>query len=449
MRPLSPARLLGAAAVLALLAPASPAAADDPKIPNQRYLLDNGLEVILHQDNTVPLVAVDVWYHVGSGVEQPGKSGFAHLFEHMLFQSSTHVGEDKFFKIIRAAGGSDMNGSTTQDRTNYFEVVPSNQLETALWIESDRMAYFLPTLTQDSLDNQKEVVRNEKRENYDNVPYGKTRERRFQLLFPPGHPYKNLVIGKHEDVANASLEDVRRFYQTWYVPANATLVIAGDFDSKQCKDLVAKWFASFPKTSRPAQRKLPLPVLPHSVRETLKDRFAKLRQVSWAWHAPAAFADGNAEMHILAQALASDTGRLYRRLVVETKLATAVAAYNEELQLSSVFTVVVTLRSDADQGKVEQILDDELGKVMAAPITQREFDRVVVNREAGFVWGLQRLLSRAETLQRYNHYVGTPDFISADLDRWRKSSPDKVRAAAARYLGRDHRVELTTIPEAR
>jgi predicted Zn-dependent peptidase len=308
------------------------------------------------------------------------------------------------------------------------------------------MGYFLPMLTQASLDNQKEVVRNEKRQNYDNVPYGKTRERRWHLMFPQGHPYKNLVIGKHEDLASSTLEDVTRFYQTWYVPANATLVIAGDFDLAACKQLVQKWFGSFPKTTKPPQRKLPMPTLSRRIKETLPDRFAKLRQVSWAWHSPAAFAPGNGEMQILAQALASDTGRLYRRLVVETKLATGVAAYNEDLQLSGIFNVVVTLRSDADLAKVEAIMDEELAKVAKQPISQREFDRVVVGREAGFVWGLQRLLARAETLQRYNHYVGTPDFISGDLDRLRTSTPEKVRAAAARYLGRDQRVELVTVP---
>jgi predicted Zn-dependent peptidase len=446
MAPTSPARL-SAAVLLALLAPAADAAADDPKIPHERYLLDNGLEVILHQDNTVPLVAVDVWYHVGSGVEQPGRAGFAHLFEHMMFQRSVHVGEDEWFARMRAAGASNMNGSTTFDRTNYFVVLPSHQLEAALWAEADRMGYLLPTVTQESLDNQKDAVRNEKRQNYDNVPYGLVRERRHLLLFPQGHPYKQLVIGKHEDVQAATLEDVRRFYQTWYVPANATLVIAGDFDVAAAKQLVQKWFGSFPKTTKPPVRKLPAPTLGKRVRETMRDRFAKLRQISWAWHAPAAYAEGSAELDILAAALASDTGRLYRRLVVDTKLATSVSARNDDMQLAGMFVIAVQLRSDADLAKVEKIVEEELDKVRTAAISQREFDRVVINREAGFVWGLQDLLSRAETLQRYNHFVGRPDFITGDLDRLRKSSPDKVRATAARYLGRDNRVEILVVPE--
>ncbi len=442
----SPLLRLIAPALLALAVPAGTASADDPELPHQRYLLDNGLEVILHQDNTIPLVAVDVWYHVGAGVEQPGRSGFAHLFEHMLFQNSVHVGEDKFFERLRAVGGTDMNGSTTFDRTNYFEVVPSHQLEMALWVESDRMGYFLPTLTQDSLDNQKEVVRNEKRQNYDNVPYGKTRERGFFLLYPEGHPYRYMVIGKHEDLAAATLEDVRRFYQTWYVPANATLVIAGDFDVAACKELVKKWFGPFPRTVKPQMPKVPMPVLKQRVKETLTDRFAKLRMVTWGWHSPAAYAPDSAELQIMAQALASNTGRLYRRLVVETKLATSVNAFVYENQLSSIFYLQTQLRSDADLAKVEAIMEEEMGKVAAKPISQREFDRVVVNREAGFVWGLQRLLSRAETLHRYNHYVGKPDYITEDLDRMRKSSPEKVRAATARWLTRDKRIELVTMP---
>ena len=208
-------------ALASVLAASQTATAADPQIPFERYKLDNGIEIILHQDTSVPIVAVDVWYHVGSGDEVVGKSGFAHLFEHMLFQGSKHVGEDRHFEVLKTVGSSSVNGTTNTDRTNYFEVVPSHQLETALWLESDRMGYLLPLLNRESLDNQIEVVRNERRQRIDNVPYGTSRMELYAQLYPEGHPYHYSVIGKHEDLASATLDDVVAFYKTWYAPATS------------------------------------------------------------------------------------------------------------------------------------------------------------------------------------------------------------------------------------
>ncbi len=422
-----------------------PAESRDPRIEFERYKLDNGLEVILHQDNSIPLVAVDVWYHVGAGDEVPGKSGFAHLFEHMLFQGSKHIGEDKHFEILKGLGSSP-NGSTNFDRTNYFEVVPSHHLETALWIESDRMGYLLPLVTEPSLKNQIDVVRNERRQSYDNEPYGKTRFAVSHLLHPEGHPYRDLVIGKHEDLEAAELADVQGFYKKWYVPGNATLVIAGDFDSKTAKELVQKWFGSFPKTGKPSHRKLEMPVIKRA-RDEVKDSLAKLRRVEYVWHTPAFFAPGDAELDILANALAaSGTGRLYKILVHEKQLAQAVAAFQASRQHSSYFTVSVTAKSGADLKEIERIMNEEIEKVRSEPITQREFDRAVVEQVSGFVWGLESLLARAELLQKYNHYAGNPDFISADLDRYRKSSPAAIQKIAATFLVPDRRAEVLTVP---
>jgi predicted Zn-dependent peptidase len=422
-----------------------PAESRDPRIEFERYKLDNGLEVILHQDNSIPLVAVDVWYHVGAGDEVPGRSGFAHLFEHMLFQGSKHIGEDKHFEILKGLGSSP-NGSTNFDRTNYFEVVPSHHLETALWIESDRMGYLLPLVTEPSLKNQIDVVRNERRQSYDNEPYGKTRFAVSHLLHPEGHPYRDLVIGKHEDLEAAELADVQGFYKKWYVPGNATLVIAGDFDSKTARELVQKWFGSFPKTSKPSHRKLEMPVIKHA-RDEVKDSLAKLRRVEYVWHTPAFFAPGDAELDILANALAaSGTGRLYKILVHEKQLAQAVASFQASRQHSSYFTVSVTAKSGADLKEIERIMNEEIEKVRSEPITQREFDRAVVEQESGFVWGLESLLARAELLQKYNHYAGNPDFISADLDRYRKSSPAAIQKIAATFLVPDRRAEVLTVP---
>jgi predicted Zn-dependent peptidase len=437
--------MVGTAAAQNDIKAAAPAAAD-PTIAFERYTLDNGLEVILHQDNSVPLVAVDVWYHVGSGDERPGKSGFAHLFEHMLFQNSVHVGEDKFFETLKGVGSTQVNGSTNSDRTNYYEVVPSHQAETALWLESDRMGYFLPTLTKESFEGQQEVVRNERRQNYDNRAYGRARFAMYDMLFPAGHPYKYLTIGRHEDLAKATVADVTSFYQTWYTPANATLVVAGDFETAKMKELVAKWFGSFPKSKRPTHRTVPMPVVAAQSR-TIADPFAKLKLLQWAWVTPAFFAPGDAELDIIANALTSQTGRLYKRLVLEEGLAVQVFGGQASAGHSSIFQVNAVLKTGADLAKVKAIMEEEIERATKEPISRREFDRVVAGTESQFVWGLQALLSRAETLHRYNHYVGKPDFITEDLNRVRNSSPAAVRDVAAKYLRKDRRVEVLTVPD--
>jgi predicted Zn-dependent peptidase len=423
-----------------------PARLQDPKVPFEKYKLDNGLEVILHQDNSVPLVAIDVWYHVGSGDETPGKSGFAHLFEHMLFQGSQNVGSDRHFEILKGIGATSINGSTNTDRTNYFEVVPSHQLEAVMWLESDRMGYFLPMLTKPSLDNQIEVVRNERRQRYDNEPYGKALFEVAAHLYPEGHPFRYLTIGKHEDLTAAKLEDVQGFYKKWYVPGNATLVLAGDFEMATARKLVEKWFGGLPKTSAPEHVTPKTPVI-GKVRSQVDDQFAKLRRIEYVWHSPANLSPGDAELDILADALAQPgTGRLYKTLVHEKQLAQSVAAYQASRQYSSYFTIAVTAKTGADLAQIEKLVDEEVARLREQPISAREFDRAVLSKESGFVWGLESLLNRAELLQKYNHYTGNPDYITADLDRYRKSSPDKVRDVAKTYLDPQHRAEVLTVP---
>jgi predicted Zn-dependent peptidase len=425
----------------------SPTANRDPEIPFEKYQLPNGLEVILAPDNRVPLVAVNVWYHVGSGNEVPGKSGFAHLFEHMLFQGSQHVGGDRHFEILKQIGGSGVNGTTNTDRTNYYEVVPSNLIETALWLESDRMGYLLPLVTAPSLKNQIDVVRNERRQNYENVPYGPARFVLSAALYPEGHPYRYLTIGDAREIESASLEEVRGFYQTWYVPANATLLLAGDFDPAQAKALVERWFGGFPASRRPPVRAaIPMPSVKRTRIEVADDQ-ARMRRLTYAWHTPARYAAGDAELDILADALSrTGTGRLYRRLVHESQLASSVSAYQASRQLSSYFAIEVTLRPDADLAQVEAILEEELGRILATPISRAELDRHVVNREAGLVWSLEGLMARAEILQAYNHYLGDPDSIGRDLARYRSATPEGVRDVAARWLQRDARVEMLVVP---
>jgi predicted Zn-dependent peptidase len=438
--------LLAAAALVAAL-PAR-AYADDPKIQFERYTLDNGLEVILAPDPSVPLVAVNIWYHVGSGYEVPGKSGFAHLFEHMLFQGSKNVGEDKHFDILKKIGADQINGTTNTDRTNYFELVPSNQLDVALWLESDRMSHLLEMLTKPSLDNQIDVVRNERRQSYDNQPYGKSRLALYDALYPEGHPYKYTTIGLHEDLAKASVDDVKNFYKTWYVPANATLCLSGDFDVATAKDQIKKWFGSFPKSDKPKVVPIAAPTVA-SKRIEVGDDFAKLRQITWAWQSPANFAPGDAELDVVADALTREgTGRLYRALVLDKQLAQSVRASQNGMGFSGIFTITVQLRSNADLALAEKIVAGELAKIRGENLSDREVARVVTEFEARSVYTLESLMGRANVLQTYNHYLGNPDSITWDLDRYRHTSPDKVRAAIDKWLSPDHVIELVTLPNA-
>jgi zinc protease len=420
----------------------------DPQIPFEKYTLDNGLEVILVQDTSVPLAYVSVWYHVGSGYEVPGKSGFAHLFEHMLFQGSKNVGNDMHFEVLKRIGASVVNGTTNPDRTNYFEQVPSNQLETALWLESDRMSHLLELVTRESLDNQIEVVRNERRQSYDNRPYGSSLFAQYEALYPEGHPYRYLTIGKHEDLASASVDDVKNFFKTWYVPANATLVVGGDFEIPAAKELVTKWFGSFPKSVKPAVVTVPAPIAATAPKEvTVKDGFAKLTRVLYAYHSPANFTPGDAELDIAADALGREgTGRLYRILVHEKQLAQEVSVSQDSSQFSSVFEVSVTLRTGADMAEVRKVMDAEIARLRTEPISERELSRAVTRFEAASVYSMEALQRRAERLQAYNHYLGDPGKLTWDLDRYRKTTEDAVRATAAKYLDDAHRVVIITQP---
>ena len=434
----------------ALLVSAVPAHADnaDPTITFERYTLPNGLEVILAPDKTVPLVSVSVWYHVGSGYEVYGRSGFAHLFEHMMFQGSKHVGDDKHFEILKKVGSSNQNGTTNSDRTNYYEIVPSNQLETALWLESDRMGFLLEKLTEKSLANQIDVVRNERRQRYDNVPYGKARFALSAALYPEGHPYRYMTIGKHEDLEAASVDDVKSFFKTWYVPANATLTVTGDFEIPAAKKAVEKWFAAFPKSEKPKVVTVPAPTV-KATEVAVDDEFAKQRQIQFVWHSPANFAEGDAELDIAANALTREgPGRLYKALVYDKPLATSVFAGQGGAQFSGTFSITVTLRPEASIDEVKKIVATEVARVTKEPLTDKEIARYVVASEASAIRRLEDLLARGETLQSYNHFLGDPDKMTWDLDRYRKTNAERIRATAAKWLLPDRMVTIITNPVA-
>jgi predicted Zn-dependent peptidase len=364
----------------------------------------------------------------------------------MLFQGSKNVGEDRHFEVLKKIGATTVNGTTNTDRTNYFEMVPSNELETALWLESDRMSHLLEILTRKSLDNQIEVVRNERRQNYDNRPYGKALFAEYEALFPEGHPYRYLTIGRHEDLESASIDDVKSFFRTWYVPANATLAVAGDFDVEATKALIKQWFGSFPASMKPAVTTVPAPVI--AAREVeVTDSFAKLRQIQYVWHTPANFAAGDAELGIAADALGrGGTGRLYRILVHEKQLAQDVSVTQASRQFSSLFEITVNLRTGADAGLVRTLIDAEVDRMRHEPISDRELNRAVTRFESGAVYAMESLLARAERLQSYNHFLGRPDALTSDLDRYRNATADAVRSTIAKYLDDSHRVVVITTP---
>lgn len=400
----------------------------------EKYKLANGLEVILHEDKRTPIVTVNLWYHVGSKDEPQGKNGFAHLFEHVMFQGSKHVPEDTYFRYLERAGATNINGTTNLDRTNYFETVPSNRLELALWLESDRMGFLLDHADQRTFDSQREVVKNERRQSYENAPYGAVEEFIRAKIFPANHPYHLLTIGTPKDLDAASIDDVRAFFRTWYVPNNATIVVAGDFDKDKTKALVEKYFGPIPSGALPARAPAPEPKL---VGETRIDVIAgvELPRVYVAWPTPPLFAQGDAELDVLANVLTNGkTSRLYKRLVYDDRIAQDVRAYQASSQLASVFEIVATAAPGHTTDELLKAIDDELAKVRATSVPADELVRAKTGILSGTVFALESGGARADQLQSYNQAVGDPGFLQKDLQRYDQTSADNVRDAAKKYL---------------
>jgi zinc protease len=410
-----------------------------------QFKLDNGLTVFVAEDHTVPVVSVDIWYHVGSRDEVQGKTGFAHLFEHMMFQGSAHVADKMHFKYIQEAGGT-ANGSTSTDRTNYFETLPSNFLETGLWLESDRMGFLLATLTKEKLDNQRDVVRNEKRQNYDNRPYGMAPKAIMENVYPPSHPYHHLTIGEHEDLERATVEDVSAFFKKYYAPANATLAIVGDVDVPTAKRLCEKYFGALPSVAAPEHaKKAPAPpVLTSEKRVQLDDRVS-LERVYVSWPSPASFAPGDAELDLLASVLGSKSGRLYKKLVYDARLAQSVEVGQQSAPLSSLFQVVVTLKPGHKAAEVIPLVDEELARARKEAVTAAELDKARNEYEAQFVFALMSGQRRADTLNHYAYFAGDAGFIDQDLARYRAATADGVQKWAQKTLG-PGRVIVTVSP---
>jgi zinc protease len=416
----------------------------DPELVSDAFRLPCGLDVVVHPDPAVPLVHVSIWYRVGSSDEQPGESGLAHLHEH-LFKNSLHLGGRHHYDVLRRAGAAGANASTSPDRTAYHETVPSSQLDLALWIESDRMGYFLPALELPRLVGQKRVVRSERRQRYENAPYGADRFAVSEALWPEGHPHRHLTIGRHEDIEATSLERIASFYRTWYVPANATLVIAGGVEPGHARARAEHWFGSFPASQRPVR---PTPPRPPSRdhRGRVEDRFAALARIHRAWHAPGVDEPGEIELDLLAATLAQPgAGRLWQRLVYERPLAQRVHCWHQSSRLGGEWHIAVDLRSGADPAEVRAILDDEVARAVAQPPETRALARAQTRREAAVFWRLEGLDRRAALIQRSMLYRDRPDSLRAELTRYRAVTPDAVQSAAATWLSAPY-VEVETVP---
>jgi zinc protease len=433
------------AGLLAAL-PAPARGQEVPAIPFERYELPNGLQVILHEDHSVPLVAVDVWYHVGSGNEQPGRTGFAHLFEHIMFMGSEHVPVGAFDQWLEAAGANN-NGSTNGDRTNYYEWMPSNALPLALWLEADRMGWLLPTMDQAKLDLQRDVVKNERRQNYDNVPYGRANETIAAVLYPAGHPYHWPTIGSMADLSAASLDDVKSFFRTYYAPNNATLAIAGDFDPDSAKAWVSRLFGRIPRgPALPPPPAVPAVTVARDTFLVLEDK-VQLPRLYNAWHTVKAFHPDDAPLSVLADVLTSGkTSRLYRALVYDRQLAQDVRAFQDGARLDGDFSIVVTPRPGVEPSRVAEIVDAEVRRIAESGVEPREVERARNSIRADFLDGLAGVLGKADQLATYNYYVGTPDHVRQDAARFDAVTPADVQRVAREYLSRP-RVVLTVVPE--
>jgi zinc protease len=422
---------------------------DIPRLQFENYTLPNGLEVILSQDKRLPLVAVNLWYHVGPANEDPGRTGFAHLFEHMMFQSSKHVPQDAFIRMLEAAGATDMNGTTDFDRTNYFETVPSNQLELALWLESDRMGYLLEKVDVAALANQQDVVRNERRQGVENQPYGLADEALVQLLYPKGHPYYGAVIGSHEDIQAAKLDDVKRFFKQYYAPNNASLAIVGDFDAAAAKKLVEKYFGTLKSGAPVPPIKADTPKITSERRKVVKVR-VELPRVAVAWITSPIFKPGDADADIAAQILGGGrSSRLYKKLVYEKQIAQNVTAYQQSLILGSAFQIEVTARPGRTAEELQKAIDEELEAFRNAPPDIREVERARNTIETNIIGGLERLGGFggvADRLNSYNHYLGTPDYLEKDILRYRAVTPQTVLAFAREQLQPSARAIVHAVP---
>lgn len=411
----------------------------------EKYKLNNGLEVILYKDNSLPSIAVNIWYRVGSANEVAGKTGFAHLFEHMMFQGSENIPKEGHFRFIQEAGGN-LNGSTSIDRTNYYETLPSNYLELALWLESDRMGFMLPGLTQEKLDNQKDVVMNERRQRYENQPYGLSWEILFANLFSDGHPYSWPTIGWMKDIEKFELDDVRNFFKTYYVPNNATLIIGGNFETAEAKELVEKYFGNIipgneiPKIISEKQ------VLRETKKVVHEDN-VQLSRIYLAWHTDSAFNSDDAALDILSEVLSSGkSSRLFKSLVFDKQIAQDISSFQYSAKLAGSFIIASTAKPETDLDTIKNEIFECVNKLINEGLKEEELLRAKNGFISSFVYSLQKLDTIVDHMNHYNFYLGEPNSFATDLNRYKNVTSEDVVRVAKKYLLNPF-VELHIIPK--
>lgn len=419
------------------------------KIPYTRHVLPNGLNIILHEDHSTPTVTVNTWFHVGSGYEKPGRTGFAHLFEHLMFMGSGHVADGEFDKLLEAAGAEN-NGSTTEDRTNYYEDLPSNALELALYLDSDRMGFLVDAMTPQSVDAQRSVVKNERRQSYENRPYGLSEETILKNLYPPTHPYSWPVIGSMTDLSAATYDDVVEFFKTYYVPNNASIAIAGDINPQETLKLVEKWFGAIP-AGKPVDPQNPAAVRLNEEKIVVMEDRVQLPRLYMTWITPQRFTPGDAELDVLANILSGGkNSRLYQKLVYELQIAQDVRAYQGSSKLSSQFQIVSTARSGHTLEELKKVIQQEIDKIKNEMPKQRELQRAVNQYEASFLDALEKpggFGGKANQLNEYFYYTGNPDYANEDLSRYKALSVNDIQTAAQTYLRDNGRVILSIVPK--
>jgi zinc protease len=415
----------------------------------EKRVLDNGLAVLVHEDHSCPIVAVNLWYHVGSKNERPGRTGLAHLFEHLMFEGSEHH-DRGYFQPLQGAGAV-LNGSTSADRTNYWEVVPTGAVELAFWLESDRMGYLLPALTEAKFANQRDVVLNERRQNYENRPYGRASMALLAALYPPDHPYHWPTIGSAEDLRATTLDEVRAFFARHYHPGNASLAVAGAIAPAQAFELASRYFGEIPPG--PPRDPVVLPLFTPSTRRLVIEDRVELPRLYLAWHSPRMFAPGDAELDLVADLLASGkTSRLYRHLVYERRVATEVAAFQQSREAAGFFQIVATAAPGHTLDELESAITAEVARLADEGPSADELARVLAQAEAQFVYRLQTVGGfggKSDQLNAYNVFLGDPDFFPRDLERYLSVTTTAAGAAAAQYLQSAPRVSLSVVPEGR
>jgi zinc protease len=419
------------------------------KVPYEQFTLPNGLNVILHQDKTIPRISVNVWYFVGSGNEKPGRTGFAHLFEHILFEGSKNVPEGKFDEWLEAAGANN-NGSTTEDRTNYYEDLPSNALDLALFLESDRMGFLLSSLTDSTVDGQRDVVKNERRQSYENRPYGKANLELPALLYPKDHPYSWPVIGSMADLTAASRQDVADFFTQYYTPSNASLCIAGDIDLVQARKAIEKWFSDVP-AGKPVVPPSPVTAILKEEKRVVMEDKVQLPRLQMIWLSPANFQPGSAEMDLLSSILGGGkNSRLYKRLVYDLQIAQNVSCFQNSSKFSGEFYVAVTARPGIGLSQLEKVVQEEIDRIKNENPSDRELTRVMNQSESRFLTQIERsggFSGKANQLNEYFFYTGNPDYFNEDLQRFKSVDPADISAAARKYLRSDARIVMSIVPE--